>query len=201
MRNKKKPIRKKRNMLAILCGVLALVAVVMVVALCIPKTPDKGAFVPPALDGSAVQGTPEVAAELGYTEFFMTGMAYRVSLCGMPTLEDNALTVYFTSPEVNEKYLKLRVLDSKGNTLGETGLIRPGEYVQTVTLDKRVAPGTKIALKIMGYEPETYESAGSIAINVTIAGTSPRRLWIVGAIAAVVIFVACYVFHRKRKSR
>lgn len=169
MSNPKKPIKKKQNILPILCGVLALVAVVMIVALCIPKTPDKGAFVPPALDGSAVQGTPEVAKELGYTEFFKAGMAYRVSLCGVPTIDENVLTVYFTSPESNEKYLKLRVLDSKGNILGESGLVRPGEYVQAVALDKRVAPGTKIALKVMGYEPETYESAGSVTINVTIA--------------------------------
>lgn len=201
MRNRKKPIKKKQNILPILCGVLALVAVVMIVALCIPKTPDKGEFTPPAFETAAVKGTPTVDEKLAYQEVYADGMAYRLSVCCVPALEDNALTVYFTSPESNEKHLKLRVLDGKGNILGETGLIRPGEYVQTVTLDQRIAPGTKVALKVMGYEPETYESAGSITINVTIAGTPPRRLWIVGAVAVAAVLVACYLFHRKRKSR
>ena len=107
---------------------------------------------------------------MGYTELYKEGMAYRVSVCGVPTVDGQDLTVYFTNTEGNETYLKLRVLDTGGNNLGETGLLKPGEYVKTVTLDKTLAAGENLKLKIMGYEPETYESAGSVSLNVTVGG-------------------------------
>ena len=109
---------------------------------------------------------------MGYTELYKEGMAYRVSVCGVPTVDGQDLTVYFTNAEGNEKYLKLRVLDTDGNILGETGLLNPGEYVKTVTLTKTLAAGENLKLKIMGYEPETYESAGSVSLNVTVGGIS-----------------------------
>ena len=64
---------------------------------------------------------------------------------------------------------RIPLLDEKGNILGETGLIRPGEYVRTLTLNGEVKPGTPVTLKIMAYEPETYHSAGAAALNTRIA--------------------------------
>lgn len=159
--------KNKDYTLPILFGVFAVLLIVMITALCIPKTSE---FVPPDFEAAAVQGTPEVEESMGYTELYKEGMAYRVSVCGVPTVDGQDLTVYFTNTEGNEKYLKLRVLDTGGNILGETGLLRPGEYVKTVTLTKSLAAGENIKLKIMGYEPETYESAGSVSLNVTVGG-------------------------------
>ena len=161
--------KNKDYTLPILFGVFAVFLIVMITVLCIPKTPE---FVPPDFDAAAVQGTPEVAEDMGYTELYKEGMAYRVSVCGVPTVDRQDLTVYFTNTEGNEKNLKLRVLDTEGNILGETGLIKPGEYVKNVTLSKTLDAGEKIKLKIMGYEPETYESAGSVSLNVTVGGIS-----------------------------
>lgn len=171
MSNTKKAIRKKQNTISILIGVFAVVLVMMIVALCIPKTAPKGEFTPPAFETAAVKGTPTVEEKLAYQEVYTDGMAYRLSVCCMPKISGKDLTVYFTSAEGNEKYLKLRVMDEKGNILGETGLLKPGEYVKTVTLSKELFPGTKIKLKVMGYEPEDYSSAGSVAVNLTIGGT------------------------------
>lgn len=171
MSNRKKPIKKKQNTVPILCGVFAVVLVTMIVALCIPKTAPKGEFTPPAFEAAAMKGTPTVDAKLAYQEVYTDGMAYRLSVCCVPTISGKDLTVYFTSAEGNEKYLKLRVLDEKGNILGETGLLKAGEYVETITLSKALSAGTKIKLKVMGYEPENYSSAGSMAVNVTIGGT------------------------------
>ena len=168
MRIKTNSKKNKEYTVPILFGVFAVLLIVMITALCIPKTPE---FVPPAFE-AAVQGTPEVEESMGYTELYKEGMAYRVSVCGVPTVDGQDLIVYFTSTEGNEKYLKLRVLDTDGNILGETGLLKPGEYVKTVTLDKTLALGENIKLKIMGYEPETYESAGSVSLNVTVGGLS-----------------------------
>ena len=66
-------------------------------------------------------------------------------------------------------WLKVRVLDEKGNTLGETGLVRPGEYVQSVELDTVPKTGTPIVLKIMAYQPDTYYSEGAVSLNTTIS--------------------------------
>ena len=61
-------------------------------------------------------------------------------------------------------------LIKKGNILGETGLIRPGEYVKTITFDKKVPKvGDEITMKIMGYQPETYYSAGAVNLGTTIS--------------------------------
>lgn len=171
MNNTKKAIRKKQNTISILVGVFAVVLVVMIVALCMPKNAPKGEFTPPAFETAAVKGKPAVEESLAYQEVYTDGMAYRLFVCCVPKISGKDLTVYFTSDEGNEKYLKLRVMDEKGNILGETGLLRAGEYVETVTLSKELSAGTKIKLKVMGYEPEDYSSAGSVAVNLTIGGT------------------------------
>lgn len=159
--------KTNRYILPILGGAFATLLIVMTVVLCIPKTAE---FTPPAFEANAVSGAPMVAKNMGYTELYQDGMAYRVSVCGMPTADGNELTVYFTNTESNEKYLKLRVLDTNGNVLGETGVLKPNEYVKYVTLDKALAVGADIKLKIIGYEPESYKSAGSVSLNVTVGG-------------------------------
>ena len=82
--------------------------------------------------------------------------------------KDDAADVYFTNSEKFDVWLKLRVLTADGTLLGETGLIRPGEYVKSVSLTSEVEDGTAIKLKIMAYEPDTYYSAGSITLNTIL---------------------------------
>lgn len=152
---------------ALLGGVLAVAVAVMIVVLCLPQREQE--FVPPAFDADALPGVPEnVDERLMYQELYQEGMAYRISVCWVPAAEGKSLTVYFTNAADNEKYLKLRVLDEAGNILGETGLLKPGEYVKSVRLERKLAPGTKIRLTAMGYEPDTYESAGAFHMNFTV---------------------------------
>lgn len=163
----------KNIALPVLGGVLAVAVIVMIVALCIPKAPEKGTFVPPSFDSHAAQGVPEMAEDeketLVYREVYQDGMAYRLSVCWVPAVDGRELTVYFTNDKGNESNLKLRVYDESGSVIwGETGLIKPGEYVKAVTLDQELTPGTKVRLKVMGYEPETYESTGWIKLNFTV---------------------------------
>ena len=87
-------------------------------------------------------------------------------------MEGSNAAVYLTNPAENEVWLKLRVLDENGNILGETGLIRPGEYVKDVALTENLTAGTKIKLKIMGYEPETYFSAGTVNQKTAVGSES-----------------------------
>ena len=94
MRIKTNSKKNKEYTVPILFGVFAVLLIVMITALCIPKTPE---FVPPAFEAAAVQGTPEVEESMGYTELYKEGMAYRVSVCGVPTVDGQDLTVYFTN--------------------------------------------------------------------------------------------------------
>ena len=89
-------------------------------------------------------------------------------------MDGNKATVYYTNAEGNNVYLKLRVLDENDNILGETGLLKPGEYVRDVELIQALSADTGIRLKIMSYAPDTYLSEGSVVLNTTI-GTAPRK--------------------------
>ncbi|MBQ8835610.1 MAG: hypothetical protein IJ001_11925 [Oscillospiraceae bacterium] len=156
--------KQKKNYILPLAAVLCAVSLaVMVFALTRQEVQTKmGEFTPPPFDSAAVVGTPTVPDGLGYNE--LDCQVYKVSLCGKPTADGD---IYLTNPESNEVWLKVRILDVGGNILGETGLVRPGEYVQTVALTTIPKSGTPITLKIMAYEPDTYYSAGAASLNTT----------------------------------
>ena len=172
MTKKKQQNKKPDKRIPILGAVFAVALIIMIVALSIPREAGRGEFVPPAFEAAAVTGTPEVPDGLGYSAPYQDGMAYRFAVCGNVLMDGKQALVYFTNPEENDTWTKLRIYDEAGNLLGETGLLKPNEYVQYVVLDKELAPGTPIKLKIMGYEPDTYLSAGSVVLNTQIGGAA-----------------------------
>ena len=149
----------KKWAVPVLAAVCLLCLAVMTIALICTGTSSQKEFTPPPFEKTAVSGTPEVPEELGWQE--LDAQAFRVSVCGAVVLEGSQADVWLTNPESNTVWLKLRIMDADGVILGETGLIRPGEYVQSVTFDTVPAPGTAISMKVMAYEPETYHSAGA----------------------------------------
>lgn len=172
MANKKgKTAYKGGKAVPILGAVLAVLAAGMIAALCLPKS-SSSEFTPPPFEENAAAGVPEVAEELGYSSPYKEGMSYRFSVCGNVTTEGQSAVVYLTNPAENTVWMKVRLLDGSGAVLGESGLIKPGEYVRAIALTAPVAEGTKVKLKIMGYEPETYLSAGAVTLNTAIGGKS-----------------------------
>ena len=156
----------RKTTFRILVLALSLLTVLTSLASC---NEQQAEFVPPPFDPGAVVGVPEIEDpnSIGYTELDATG--YKVAVCGKVTLNGNSADIYLTNPEANEVWFKLRVLDEKGNILGETGLIRPGEYVKTIVFDKKVPKvGDKITMKVMGYKPDTYYSAGAVNLNTMV---------------------------------
>ncbi|MCD8116039.1 MAG: hypothetical protein LUE21_02805 [Oscillospiraceae bacterium] len=127
---------------------------------------ETAAFVPPAFDAAAVSGTPEPADE-SWSLIYQEGMSFSAHVCGRVVISGSSADIYFTNDEGNEVWMKLRIMDSDGNILGETGLLRPGEYVQSITFDTVPEDGAAIKMKIMAYEPETYYSAGAVTLNTT----------------------------------
>ncbi len=148
------------------CILLAIVAIVVTVVMA-QREPEVE-FIPPAFEAEAVVGVPEVPEEYAYKEIYQAPMPFSASLCGAVFNEDGRAVVYFTNPESNEVWLKLRICDESGNILGESGLLKPGEYIRSVPLSVEVAAGTALRMRIMGYEPDTYMSAGSVSINTVM---------------------------------
>jgi hypothetical protein len=161
---KEKQLKKLLYIMALLC---ALCVTVMTVALCMPKE-ESAVFTPPPFEADAVSGVPTVDESLGYSEIYRQGMGFSALVCGNVTADGLDAKVYFTNPAENTVWLKLRIMDAEGNILGETGILKPGEYVECVTLAEELGEGTKISLKIMAYEAETYHSEGAVILNTAI---------------------------------
>lgn len=134
------------------------------VALMIHTLTARPAFTPPPFDSTAQTGIP--ADIPGYEQLDVP--AFQVGFLSRPYTEGNQLLVYFSNSPENTCYLRLRILDADGNMLGQSGLIRPGEFLQSVTLDILPATDPAIILKVMAYEPETYHSAGAVTFHTTL---------------------------------
>ena len=161
---------KKRNIPLIAAMIVCVISLVaMVAALAFSGSePETATFTPPPFDENAVQGAPDVPENLGWGE--LDAQVYKVSICGVVSVQDGKADVWFTNPESNTVWLKLRMLDANGDILGETGLIRPGEYVQSVSFGVIPEAGDSIVLKLMAYEPESHYSAGSVTLNTVVTG-------------------------------
>ena len=164
--NKKiKPVGNLPLFLSI--AICAVAVVAMIIALCVPKE-ERGEFTPPPFEANAVSGVPTVNDALGYSEIYQDGMGFSAWVCGNVTMNGKDARVYFTNPAANTVWLKVRLLDASGNILGESGILKPGEYVEHVTLTSELAMGMGISIKIMAYEPETYHSEGAVVLNTAI---------------------------------
>ena len=161
--------KQKNNYILPLAAVLCVLSLAMMVfALTRQEVQtEMGEFTPPPFDAAAVVGSPAVPDGLGWQE--LDAQAYIVGICGKFIPNGNTADIWLTNPEGNTVWLKVRVLDEKGSILGETGLVRPGEYVQSVELDTVPKTGTPIVLKIMAYQPDTYYSEGAVSLNTTIS--------------------------------
>ena len=168
---RKQPIRRadklrRKNLLLAACCVAA--AVVIAVLLLLPKQePQTAHFTPPPFDSAAVSGEPQVPAELGWSEMRIRD-GLTASVCGVLDEKDGKVAVWLYNHPDSDCWLKLRMLDAKGNILGETGLLKPGEYVQYINLDTVPKKNTTVILKLMGYQSETYYSGGSMGLETTL---------------------------------
>ncbi len=120
-------------------------------------------FTPPPFEENVCIGMPEIDDER-WTRIYQDGMSFSALLCGHVVINNGVADLYFTNDSLNSVWLKLRIMDESGNILAETGLLKPNEYVQSVKFDAAV-PSTKLKLKIMAYEPNTYYSAGSVTLT------------------------------------
>lgn len=131
----------------------------------------KSQFHAPEFDPAAIQGVPENLPEnVGYSTFNVSGI-FDLGICGVLYNENGKSEVDLTNISTNDVWLSILLTDSEGNYLGETGIVKPGEYVKYITIDSSKLPSgseTDVNMKVRSYEPETYYSKGSVNLNVTI---------------------------------
>lgn len=152
----------KQNKLLLFVCIMCIISIVSMFVL-LSNQNKQPEFIPPSFDALAQNGTPKIQGQFGYQ--VLDAQVFLVGLCGELIVNDNVVDVWFTNPKSNDIWMKLRMHDSLGNILGETGLIRPGEYVQSLILDELPQPESSVVIKVMAYEPDTYYSAGSVSIN------------------------------------
>ncbi|MDO4340614.1 MAG: hypothetical protein Q4C91_21450 [Eubacteriales bacterium] len=153
-------------LLPLLARICLLSVLVMTWALTKTTEKDSSAFTPPPFEENAEQGEPKVPQELGYS--LLDAEEYQVSVCGAPVVQDGEAVLYLTNPSSNEVWLKVRILDEDGQLLGESGILKPGEYVKSVSLSAVPKEDTAVQLKLMAYEPDTYYSAGAASLSTTL---------------------------------
>lgn len=151
-----------KNKLAYLLGVIAIILIIIVVVLFV----NNKDFVPPKMDSSSKSGTPKFVEELGYKNLKVSE-DYNIAIAGKPKLDGKNLFIYFTSDK-NSKYLfKLRIYKND-SLIEETGLIEPGHYIDKINVGSKLKKGDSISYKIMGYEYDTYYSAGEVFLDVRV---------------------------------
>lgn len=156
---------KKRILLGSLCALCCLSVAVMIFTVITVK--NKEVFTPPVFDRAAIAGIPDVPENLGFSPLEVE-QGYKAYVCGKLFADGRNVDLYFTSPETNIVWLMLRITDETGNILGETGIIRPGEYVKTLVLNEMPEKEINVKLKIIAYRPETYTSMGTVGLNTKL---------------------------------
>jgi hypothetical protein len=157
--------KKERKIILYFAILCVLTMAIMIIALNVPKSAQMGDFIPPEFDAFAQKGEPDIPENLGFIEPYADGMEFRAGFCGNLIIEQNTAKIYFTNKDGNNVWIMLRILDENGNILAQTGLLRPGEYIENISFKITPQNGQKVICKVMAYEPETYFSKGYYTVK------------------------------------
>ena len=152
---------KRQKIIVLSFGILLLIALVVLIVVAVEQSkPVYGEFIPPAFEENAIEGAPKGTLPPDYGKMTVSE-DFAFCMCAAPILTGNDLAVYFTSPEDNSVRMLLRLYDKDGALLYESGLLKPGEHLPSVTLSRPLTSGESVYARVLSYEPETYYSMGS----------------------------------------
>ena len=128
---------------------------------------NKLTFVVPAFDDNAVPISKKIENEY-YSELKVSeGFTIGVNSTVLVNSRKEAL-INLCSISDNTVYIKMRLLNSNGEIVAESGLIKPGEYIEKIELKKIFNEKDKFTLKIMAYDPKTYYSMSAVKLSVSL---------------------------------
>ena len=165
---RKQPVRvkthstRKKAVITITAVITAaLVAAIVIVAGYQPS------YRPPPFEPSAVTGVPQPPESVMHTGFDAGGFTFMIA--GNKQLqEDGSVRIYLTNPPENEVYLMCEIVDTCGNTLYRSGLLRPGEYVAelpAVESERPVNETVDILIHVYALEQDGFFSAGTVTLG------------------------------------
>jgi len=154
---------KKNRGIIILVGILLiLISIIISLFVIIDK---KSMFIEPSFDEN-VSVIPE---NLDYkSSVIEVSEGYNIYINPVPSIEDNKLVINFISIKDNNIWIKIRILNDNEEIVGESGLVKPGEYLKSVILNKKINGNDNIVYEIIGYEIDSYLSAGTIKLNTKV---------------------------------
>ena len=162
-----KASRKTRVLYVALLGVI-LIALIVTGILVFQRLNTTPAFVPPAFDKSAQVGEPTPDLDLGYTTVNVE-QGFEIRLCGRLFVKNDHIEINLTNPTSNDVWMMTELQDENGKVLAKSGIIKPGEYVQSVTLLKKLtAAETNVKIVVIGYAPNTYASRGTVGMKTVL---------------------------------
>lgn len=124
------------------------------------------AFLPPNHEAAAVAGLPAAADSW---QVLPLKEGYIVGLDTMPVYKDGKLCLNVANEASSTVWFLVRVYQGE-KKVAQTGLLYPGEYLREVECTQGLAPGGKVTIQIIAYEPETYHSEGVARIICEVAG-------------------------------
>lgn len=157
----------KNNKSITILIVILIILVLIIIALLI-NIKNKSAFIKPKFDKNVSIEMPE---HIDYKSATINiSKNYSIYIDGMPTIENNDLIINFISMEDNNVWIKVRVLNEKEQIVAESGVLKPGEYLRSIKTTKKLSKNNKLTYVIIGYEVDTYLSAGTIELNTKVGG-------------------------------
>ncbi len=157
----------QKRIVAALALLLLLVLIGLLIAL-LTRDPVIGEFTPPAFEENAkTEFSAPIDAAAAYKPFQIPS-EFTGALCANVYVADGKAKLYFTSFADNAVWARAVLYNENGKMLGECGLIKPGEHIEAITLSDIPKSNTKISVKVLLYEPDTYFSRGSCSITVNL---------------------------------
>ena len=123
----------------------------------------------PEYDKGVESGMPSLDKDkFGYS-ILEVADDYKIQICGLPANDGQNIDLYLTNLKTNNVWFRAEIYDANANLLGSSGVIKQGKYVKTVTLDEPLKEReTPVSVKIIGYEPGSWVSKGSVSLKLTI---------------------------------
>ena len=154
----------KKNKITIILSVILLILIILIILLTI-SIKNKSTFKKPEFDKNVIEN---ISSELDYqNKIIKVTDNYSLYIEPEPIINDNSLIINLISLDTNNILLKVRVL-KEDEVVAETGLIKPGQYLEKVQLKKKLDVNDEIVYMVMGYEKDSYLSAGAIKLNTRI---------------------------------
>jgi len=161
---------KKRIKIAAIIGITLLLAAA-VVFIYLYEFPDSNdPYAPPPFEKNAALGVPEPDEHMQYNPIDADGKFVLGAVGTLFFQKDFSLELYFTNYEENDVYLLAEVYDYENERLlYRSGIIRPGEYVQTLEplhpIEQIGNVETKVQVLVYAFSTEDYVSMGQVTLD------------------------------------